>query len=63
MNEMSSLEAFSVKKENVKNEGVQAAGEIEIARRLSELDSGKARTISWQEVRQRNLAKLSSTAL
>jgi hypothetical protein len=63
MNEMSSLEAFSVKKENVKNEGVEAAGEIEIARRLSELDSGKARTISWQEVRQRNLAKLSSTAL
>jgi putative addiction module component (TIGR02574 family) len=40
------------------DEGVQAAWETEIARRISELDSGKARTIQWQEVRQRNLAKL-----
>ena len=40
------------------DEGVQAAWEIEIARRISELDSGKAQTISWQEVRRRNLAKL-----
>ena len=40
------------------DEGVQAAWEIEIARRISELDSGRAQTISWQEVRQRNLAKL-----
>ena len=40
------------------DEGVQAAWETEIARRISELDSGKAQTISWQEVRQRNLAKL-----
>jgi putative addiction module component (TIGR02574 family) len=40
------------------DEGVQAAWETEIARRISELDSGKARTIPWQEVRQRNLAKL-----
>jgi putative addiction module component (TIGR02574 family) len=40
------------------DEGVQAAWESEIARRISELDSGKARTIPWQEVRQRNLAKL-----
>jgi len=40
------------------DEGVQAAWETEIAQRISELDSGKARTIPWQEVRQRNLAKL-----
>jgi putative addiction module component (TIGR02574 family) len=40
------------------DEGVRAAWETEIARRISELDSGNARTISWQEVRQRNLAKL-----
>ncbi len=40
------------------DEGVQAAWETEIARRISELDSGKARTVPWQEVRQRNLAKL-----
>lgn len=40
------------------DEGVQAAWEIEIARRISELDSGRAQTISWQEVRRRNLAKL-----
>jgi len=40
------------------DEGVQAAWETEIARRISELDSRKARTTPWQEVRQRNLAKL-----
>jgi putative addiction module component (TIGR02574 family) len=40
------------------DEGVQVAWECEIARRISELDSGKAHTIPWQEVRQRNLAKL-----
>jgi putative addiction module component (TIGR02574 family) len=39
-------------------EGVQAAWETEIARRLAELDSGRAKTTSWDEVRQRNLAKL-----
>ncbi len=38
--------------------GVQAAWEAEIARRISDLDSGKAHTIPWQEVRRRNLAKL-----
>ena len=40
------------------DEGAQAAWETEITRRISELDSGKARTVPWQEVRQRNLAKL-----
>jgi putative addiction module component (TIGR02574 family) len=40
------------------DEGVQAAWEAEIAKRVEELDSGKAKTIPWQEVRRRNLAKL-----
>lgn len=40
------------------DEGVQATWEAEIAHRISDLDSGKARTIPWQEVRRRNLAKL-----
>jgi putative addiction module component (TIGR02574 family) len=39
-------------------EGVQAAWENEIARRIADLDSGKAKTTSWAEVRKRNLAKL-----
>jgi putative addiction module component (TIGR02574 family) len=38
--------------------GVQAAWEAEIGRRVAELESGKAQTISWAEVRKRNLAKL-----
>jgi putative addiction module component (TIGR02574 family) len=40
------------------DQGLHAAWETEIARRLKDLDSGKATTISWAEVRQRNLAKL-----
>jgi putative addiction module component (TIGR02574 family) len=39
-------------------EGVLAAWEAEIKRRIAELDSGKAKTIPWTEVRQRNLGKL-----
>jgi len=34
------------------------AWEQEIARRIKELDSGKAKTISWDEVRRRIAAKL-----
>jgi putative addiction module component (TIGR02574 family) len=40
------------------DEGVQAAWEAEIGKRVAELDSGKAKTISWAELRKRNLAKL-----
>ena len=40
------------------DEGVLAAWETEIGKRIAELDSGEARTISWEEVRQRNLKKL-----
>ncbi len=40
------------------DEGVQAAWETEIGKRVAELDSGNAKTTSWTEVRKRNLAKL-----
>ena len=40
------------------DEGVQAAWHAEIEKRIADLDSGKAKTIPWEEVRQRNLAKL-----
>jgi len=40
------------------DEGLQAAWEAEIGKRSAELDSGKAKTTSWEEVRRRNLAKL-----
>jgi hypothetical protein len=39
------------------DEGVLAAWDDEIKKRITELDSGKARTVPWTEVRQRNLAK------
>lgn len=40
------------------DEGVLAAWDEEIRKRIADLDSGKAKTIPWTEVRQRNLAKL-----
>ena len=40
------------------DEDIHAAWEAEIERRLADLDSGKAQTIPWAEVRKRNLAKL-----
>jgi putative addiction module component (TIGR02574 family) len=40
------------------DEDLQAAWETEIAKRISELDSGHAKTITWGELRKRNLAKL-----
>jgi putative addiction module component (TIGR02574 family) len=40
------------------DEGVLAAWDEEIKRRIADLEAGKAKTISWTEVRQRNLAKL-----
>jgi len=40
------------------DEGLLAAWDEEIKKRIADLDSGKARTIPWTEVRQRNLAKL-----
>ena len=40
------------------DEGVTAAWEEEIGKRHAELDSGRAKTVSWGDVRKRNLAKL-----
>jgi putative addiction module component (TIGR02574 family) len=40
------------------DEGLQAAWEAEIGKRIAELDSGEAKTTSWAGVRKRNLAKL-----
>jgi putative addiction module component (TIGR02574 family) len=40
------------------DEGVLAAWDDEIKKRIAELDSGKAKTVPWAEVRNRNLAKL-----
>ena len=40
------------------DEGVQAAWDEEIKHRIDELDSGKAKTIPWEEVRERNLRKV-----
>jgi putative addiction module component (TIGR02574 family) len=40
------------------DEGVLAAWDEEIKKRIADLDSGRAKTIPWTEVRERNLAKL-----
>ena len=40
------------------DEGVRAAWEAEIEKRIADLDSGKTNTTSWKDVRRRNLAKL-----
>jgi len=39
-------------------EGLETAWEAEIAKRIEELDSGRAKTVSWEQVRKSNLAKL-----
>jgi putative addiction module component (TIGR02574 family) len=40
------------------DEGVLAAWDEEIKKRIEDLDSGNAKTVPWTEVRNRNLAKL-----
>jgi len=40
------------------DEKVVAAWDDEVKKRIADLDSGKAKTIPWEEVRRRNLAKL-----
>jgi putative addiction module component (TIGR02574 family) len=39
-------------------ESVEAAWSEEIARRIEDLDSGKAKTVPWEEVRHRISSKL-----
>jgi putative addiction module component (TIGR02574 family) len=40
------------------DEGITAAWDEEIEKRIQELDSGRAKTVPWEQVRKRNLAKL-----
>ncbi|MGP0098493.1 MAG: addiction module protein [Terriglobales bacterium] len=40
------------------DEAIVAAWDDEIKKRVTDLDSGRAKTIPWSEARQRNLAKL-----
>ena len=42
------------------DEGAAGAWDKEIARRISDLDSGQAKTVSWEEVRNRLSSKLSN---
>jgi putative addiction module component (TIGR02574 family) len=42
------------------DEDLHAAWEAEIGKRIAELDSGEATTMSWGELRKRNLAKFES---
>ena len=42
------------------DEGVEAAWDEEISRRIDKLDSGKAKTISWEEVQTEISKKLSN---
>jgi putative addiction module component (TIGR02574 family) len=42
------------------DEGVSNAWDQEIARRISDLDSGRAKTVPWEEVRGRLSSKLSN---
>jgi len=39
-------------------EGVERAWAEEIARRIEDLDSGKAKTVAWEDIRQRITARL-----
>jgi putative addiction module component (TIGR02574 family) len=39
--------------EEVTDQGAEHAWGEEIARRIAELDSGRAKTVSWEEIRQR----------
>lgn len=42
------------------DEGAASAWDQEIARRISDLDSGRAKTVPWEEVRGRISSKLSN---
>jgi putative addiction module component (TIGR02574 family) len=42
------------------DEGAESAWDQEIARRISDLDSGRAKTVPWEEVRGRISSKLSN---
>ena len=50
----------SLEQRHEETAAVEAAWNDEIARRVAALDSGKAKTIPWEEVRQRISAKLTN---
>lgn len=54
------LESLEERHEDEDPAAVEAAWNDEIARRIAELDSGKAKTVPWEEVRQRISAKLTN---
>jgi putative addiction module component (TIGR02574 family) len=39
--------------------GAEEAGNQEIARRIADLDSGRAKTVPWEEIRARISSRLS----
>lgn len=45
--------------DSIADEGAENAWDQEIARRIQDLDSGKAKTVRWEEVRERISTKLS----
>ena len=45
--------------DSIADEGAENAWDQEIARRIQDLDSGKAKTVRWEEVRARISTKLS----
>ncbi len=44
--------------EEVADQGTELAWDQEIGSRIADLDSGKAKTVSWEEVRERISARL-----
>ncbi len=44
--------------EEVADQGSEVAWDEEIGRRIADLDSGRAKTVSWEEIRQRISARL-----
>jgi putative addiction module component (TIGR02574 family) len=44
--------------EEVADQGAEIAWDEEIGRRIADLDSGKAKSVSWEEIRQRISARL-----
>lgn len=44
--------------DSIADEGAENAWDQEIARRIQDLDSGKAKTVRWEEVRARISTKL-----
>ena len=45
--------------DEVADQGAERAWDEEISQRIADLDSGKATTVSWEEVRRRISARLS----